>query len=282
MLSRMPAAVSTADPAAVERAVQSAYLELYPKADPGFVSRVFGWALECFAGGCPGYQAVDTRYHDVEHTLQGTLCMARLLRGRHLARAQPVLSHHVFQLGIVAILFHDSGYLKHENDHEGSGAKYTLIHVDRSADFAAELLGRKGYPKADIAAIQSMIRCTGVNASICRIPFPGLEERIAGCALATADYLGQMAAPDYIEKLPVLYNEFAEAARFSGETRLIAGFADAADLIRKTPAFWEKFVKPRLESEFMGLYKFLNDPYPDGPNEYLEAIEANLNKITGR
>lgn len=279
IIPAMEAAVSTADPAAVERAVQSIFLELFPRGDTGFVPRAFAWMLECFSGGCSGYQAVDTLYHDVEHTMQGTLCMARLLRGRHRANAAPVLSERVFQLGILAILLHDSGYLKRANDTNGTGAKYTATHVDRSADFAGELLMGHGYDAHDITAVQNMIRCTGVNASIAGIPFQTLEERIAGSALATADYLGQMAAADYVEKLPILYKEFAEAAQFSGEHRLINGFANEADLIRKTPAFWEKFVKPRLDTEFMGLYRFLSEPYPDGRNVYLERIETNIGRI---
>ncbi len=226
IIPAMDAAVSTAVPAAVERAVRSIFLELFPQGDTGFVPRAFAWMLECFSGGCSGYQAVDTLYHDVEHTMQGTLCMSRLLRGRHRAGAAPVLSERVFQLGILAILLHDSGYLKRANDANGTGAKYTATHVDRSADFAGELLTGQGYAAHDITAVQNMIRCTGVNASIAGIPFQTLEERIAGSALATADYLGQMAAADYVEKTALSsYKEFAEAAQFSGEHRLINGFA---------------------------------------------------------
>src|SRR5437773_1270041 len=104
--------VSTKDPAAVEGEVQSAYLTLFPKGDQAFVPRVFGWATECFTGKFDGYQAIDARYHDLEHTLQGTLCMARLLRGRHLVNEQPLLTQRMFQLGLLAMLLHDTGYLK--------------------------------------------------------------------------------------------------------------------------------------------------------------------------
>ena len=31
--------------------------------------------------------------------------------------------------------------------------------------------------------------------------------------------------------------------------------------------------------ELGGLYRFLSDPYPAGPNWYLERIEANMEKI---
>src|SRR6266446_5993836 len=138
-------AVSTKNPSAVEAEVQAAYQSMFPKGDRLFVPRVFGWALQCFAGEYRDYQAVDARYHDFEHTLQGTLCMVRLLRGRHLAGAQPILTPRLFQLGIIGILLHDTGYLKTRDDTEGTGAKYTVTHVNRSAEFAARLLGEKGF-----------------------------------------------------------------------------------------------------------------------------------------
>src|SRR5207237_2962864 len=72
------------DPVAVQVEVQAARVAMFPSGDALFVPLAFGWAIECFEGRYRDYQAVDARYHDFEHTLQGTLCMARLLRTRHL------------------------------------------------------------------------------------------------------------------------------------------------------------------------------------------------------
>jgi hypothetical protein len=206
--------------------------------------------------------------------------MARLLHARHRANAQPRLTERLFQLGIIGILLHDTGYLKQRDDTEGTGAKYTRTHVDRSAEFAARLLGEKGVPAGDIAAVQSMICCTGVDAKLQEIPFHGEPERMVGHALATADLLGQMAARDYVDKLPVLYAEYAEAARHEGgQAEFFASFKGPEDLVRRTPAFWSEFVCPKLQEELGGLHRFLNEPYPDGPNEYLLCIEANMKRI---
>ena len=272
--------VATKDPTVVEGHVQAAYLAMYPGGDLFFVPRVFGLAIECFTGHYADYQAVDARYHDFEHTLQGTLCMARLLHARQRANALPPLTERSFQLGIIGILLHDTGYLKKHDDTEGTGAKYTTTHVNRSADFAAQLLAGKGFSPADIAAVQSMIRCTGVDAVLSKIPFPGEPEKMLGHALATADFLGQMAADDYVDKLPILYAEFAEAARYDGgHTDFISKFRGAGDLVHRTPAFWYEFVLPKLDRDFGGLHRFLNEPYPDGPNEYVRRIEANIRRI---
>jgi hypothetical protein len=275
--------VATDDPSAVEVEVQAAYLGLFPTGDPLFVPRSFQWAIECFTGKYRDYQAVDASYHDFEHTLQGTLCMVRLLSARQAAAAQPALTEEMFQLGLLAILLHDTGYLKQRVDVEGTGAKYTITHVDRSAEFAANLLAQKGLPSRRIRSVQNMIRCTGVNANLAAIPFATELEKLVGFALATSDVLGQMAAEDYVQKLPILYSEFAEAVWFTGDkTHFVAGFSSAEDLINKTPAFWENLLENRLERDFEGLYRFLNDPYPDGPNYYVERIKANMERLKSR
>ncbi len=275
--------VVTNDPTAIEVEVQAACRAMFPQADPLFVPRVFGWAIECFTGSYQDYQAVDARYHDFEHTLRGTLCLARLLRGRHLAGAQPRFTQPMFQLGLLAMLLHDTGYLKKRDDTQGTGAKYTVTHVQRSAEFARDLLQEKGFNATDIKAVQHMIRCTGVNAALSVIPFQSELEQVAGWALGTADLLGQMAAEDYVDKLPILYAEFAEAAAYSKDrTHFIAMFSSAEDLMRKTPAFWENFVRLKLDRDFGGLHRFLNDPYPSGPNPYFERIEANIQRLCQR
>jgi hypothetical protein len=128
-----------------------------------------------------------------------------------------------------------------------------------------------------------MIQCSGVDANLEAIAFQSELERVLGCALGTADFLGQMAADDYIEKLPVLYEEFAEAAQYEPEkAQFFANFASAEDLIRDTPAFWEELVQAKLANEFGGLCRFLNDPYPSGPNEYLDRIQANIEALKSR
>jgi hypothetical protein len=272
--------VDTKDPTAVEVEVQTSYLSMFPKGDRYFVPRAFGWILECFTGNYKDYQGIDARYHDFEHTLQVTLCLTRLLRNRLRINGEPHLTQKMFELGLLAILMHDTGYLKKRGDNQGTGAKYTLIHVGRSADFAGQLMLEKGYPWEDVEQVQQMIRCTGVSVDLNAIPFTSDLVRAVGFALGTSDLLGQMAAPDYVDKLPTLYSEFEESARFNaGKGPAAAPFSSAEDLIRKTPSFWEKYVLPKIERDFQGEYRFLNDPYPDGPNEYLRKIETNIARV---
>jgi hypothetical protein len=272
--------VDTKDPAAVEREVQAVYLSLFPGGSPSFVATAFSWVKECFVGHYRDFQASDARYHDLEHTLQGTLCMVRVLQGRHRAGGRPAISQRGFELGLLAILLHDTGYLKKVEDAGGTGAKYTLTHVARSVHFAEQFLAEKGVAIAEIRSIQNMIRCTGVHVDLSRIPFQSEVEKIIGFALGTGDLLGQMSADDYIDKLPILYEEFEESAKFyEGKMVGTLTFASAADLIRRTPEFWDKFVLRKLDGDFWGLYKFLSEPYPHGPNVYLQKIAANIDRL---
>jgi hypothetical protein len=274
--------VDTRHPTEVEIEVAQLCHAMFPAGDRALVSRVFGWATTCFTGNYEGLQALDTKYHDYEHTLQVTLCLARLLQARHQAGAQPALSLPRFEQVLIAALFHDSGYLKTKYDTFGSGAKFTVVHVERGAEFAGMFLTEQGFPAPGIKAVQNMILCTNFMADLARIPFADEEERMAGLALATADLLGQMADPDYVDKLPRLFSEFREADYFKapgGAGTDTATFSSANDLMRKTPLFYEKVVKVKINRDYRGLYRYLNRPYPDGPNWYMEQIDANLKRI---
>jgi len=276
----MQPAIDTRQPELVEAEIRAAYLAMFPDAKPDFVKTIFQWAVNCFEGKYLDYQPIDALYHDLEHTLQGSLCMARLLRNRHGTNAQPRLTRRMFELGLLAILMHDTGYLKKRDDTEGTGAKYTLTHVDRSIQFAGQLMHSQDYPVEDILAVQNMIRCTGVNVKLDSIQFQNQLERVVGFCLGTSDLLGQMAAADYVDKLPILYSEFAEAASYN-EGKMKAGgfFASAQDLMQKTPLFWEKYVQQKIDHDFLGVFRFLNVPYLDDTNSYLERIDANIARL---
>ncbi len=265
----------TRSPAAIQAAITSIHGEMFSRGNRDFVARAFGWAVDAFAGKYRDYQPIDARYHDLEHTMQGTLCYAQILRGRQRVGATPVVPQRMFELGLLAILLHDTGYLKVRGDNEGTGAKYTLIHVSRSANFAQQLLPEKGFSTEDAGTVMRMIRCTGVNVKLDAIPFQGEVERTIGFCIGTADLVGQMAAADYVDKLPILFAEFAESACYSG-TKMM--FESPEHLLKMTPGFWEKYVRPKIEKDFQGVYRFLNEPYPDGPNAYLSHIEANIER----
>ncbi len=271
----------TSNPTIVQRHVESIFKELFPDAkNAAIIPDTFQWSNDYFSGQIENYLPIDLRYHNYEHTLQVASCMMYLLKGRNSVNAEPKLTETMFKLGLLAVLMHDTGYLKTKDDIQGTGAKYTLVHVDRSCIFAEKNLNMRGYSKSEIKSVQNMIRCTGVNVDIDKISFQSEIEKILGQILGTSDLLGQMSAENYTKKLPFLYLEFEESFRFSKKfTEVAKVYKNADDLMQNTHKFWARYVKRKIDNDFEKVYRFLNDPYPDGPNEYIENIEANINYL---
>ena len=274
--------VDTKNPSAVADAARQAFDRLFPGERPTLLDAAFHGVELLFAGKHPDYQAIDLRYHDFEHTLQATVCLTYLLEGAQRSGEVHPLSPRQYELAITSALLHDAGYLKSRADSGGTGAKYTLTHVLRSCAFAASYLPTLGATEPEIASVLSAINCTGPNNEISRLQFDHPVDCFIGCALATADLLGQMAAPDYPEKLEVLFGEFHESDNFVAMPRDRRRFKSPQDLLLKTPYFWTKVVRPRLEGDFKKVYRFLAAPYPDGPNAYLESIERNIATVRDR
>lgn len=271
--------VETKNPAAVAAFVAQKFAAIYPGADPRWLATILRDVESLFTGRHPDYQANDVRYHDFEHTLQATVCLTLLLEGRHLAQAEPRVGARMFELAVASTLLHDIGYLKLRSDTQGTGAKYTFCHVLRSCAFAASYLPTLGASELEIEAVLGAITCTGPTKKIGLLYFREPVERLIGCAVATADYLGQMAAADYPDELEILFEEFKESDDYIGLPPARRAFKSAEDLIERTPAFWKGFVRPKLERDFEGMYRFLARPAPDGANPYIDAVENNIAQL---
>lgn len=274
--------VDTKNPSAVAAFVAAKFSAMYPGASMQWITTILRDVAELFSGRHPDYQASDVRYHDFEHTLQATVCITLLLEGRHAAAVEPRINARLFELAVAGVLLHDVGYLKLRGDTVGTGAKYTYCHVLRSCAFAASYLPALGAADHEIEAVLGAINCTGPTKKIGQLYFRDPVDRLIGCALATSDYLGQMAAPDYPDELEILYHEFKESDDYLNLPASRRAFKSTEDLIERTPAFWRKLVLPKLEGDFQAVYRFLAHPYPAGPNAYMDAVEANIEKIRQR
>ncbi len=274
--------VDTKNPQAVAAFVSDRFAAMYPGASMKWIRTVMRDVDDLFSGRHPDYSANDVKYHDFEHTLQATVCITSLLEGRLMAGVEPPIDARMFELGVASVLLHDSGYLKLRSDTAGTGAKYTFCHVLRSCAFAASYLPTLGATDHEVEAVLGAINCTGPTKEISRLYFREPTERIIGCALATADFLGQMAADDYADELEILFHEFQESDDYINLPLARRAFKSVDDLIARTPQFWHAFVQPKLESDFQAVYRFLARPYPHGPNLYLEAVERNIAKIKRR
>jgi len=264
---------------AVAAFTRETYAELYEGATPTVLDVFFRDVEEMFAGNYLDYQKIDTPYHNFEHTLRVALCLVEILAGRQRAQVEPRLTPRQFELSVAAALLHDIGYLKLRADVDGTGAKYTYTHVLRSCALAAAYLPTRGASLEEIEMVLGAISCTNPNGGIRRINFQEPIGGIIACAVATADFLGQMSAPNYLAQLPLLFAEFEESDNFSGVPARDRMFATVDELIAKTPLFWKTSVLPKLENDLLGLYRFLATPYPEGNSRYLAAIDRNIEAI---
>jgi hypothetical protein len=256
----------------------------YSDGSTDFIESVFKDILDLYNGKRKGFQRADTRYHDVTHTLQTIPPFLEIIDGWNKAGNQPFISNAFFDLGVVAVLLHDAGYIKKDGDNLGTGAKFTFVHIQRSAEFAEQYLLERGIGRSQISSAQKAIRCTGILFGP-QVSFDSDEERIIGYALGTADLLGQMSSPDYVLNLPILYDEFVEAYNHEGAEKLqrmgIRVFESAEDLIKSTPFFYEHIALGRFKT-MHSVHNCINIRYEDRKNPYIEAIEANIKSIRTR
>jgi hypothetical protein len=262
--------VRTTDPAAVGAEVIRVARRLFPDAPAPALERAFIDAGRMYRGEHRDYQPCDTEYHDIQHVLEVTLAMARLMdgyqRGGHNGYA--ALSKDLFLVGVLAALFHDFGYLRRRNDYKHRhGAEYTLVHVSRGAAFLRSYARELGMGENMASAASTLVHFTGYERAVETIHLPDQRLRRVGLMLGTADIIAQMSDRCYLEKCrDRLYPEFVLGR--------LGGFASADDLVRKTPRFYEGACK-RLDAKLGKSYDYAARHF-DGPNLYLEAMRKNM------
>jgi len=269
-------------PSYIADKIRSFYESEYGVRDIGTTGAILDDIINLFNGNMKGFHRCDTGYHDLVHTLQVIPPFIEIITGWNKSGQLPKISKRYAEAGMIAVILHDTGYIKKEGDTDGTGAKYTFEHIKRSMDFASYYLPQKGIDQHLIAQIKNIICCTGVSINLDEIHFHSEEEKLMGYALGTADLLGQMSADDYVEKLPILYDEFKESYLFIGTETLAKNgvniFKNAEELMTSTRSFYENFVMNRFH--MMGsIYNYVTFNYNDMKNPYIEAIEKNIKKI---
>jgi len=271
--------VNTTDPAIVNSEVNRIFLELYPASSTEKIDRAFDDLTAMYRGSRPGYHACDTAYHDIQHVLDVTLAMARLIDGYERARigVEP-LDASMFRLGVITALFHDCGYIRTRDDREHkSGGELTLTHVSRGARFLRDYLPKIGMGEvADVAA--SLIHFTGYEIPVSDIRVPSLNHRLLGSLLGSADIIAQMSDRCYLEKCrDRLYPEFVAGG--IARKRLPDGgeevvYDSGEDLVRKTPRFYQGASR-RLDADLGGTHVYARNHF-GGQHLYMEELTKNI------
>lgn len=271
--------VNTTDLQDVYQTVGRIYQDLYQQDAPKNLNQAFTDLGRLYRGEYPGFHECETDYHDVQHVMDVTLAMARLLNGCVRSTSAETLNERLFRFGIITALYHDCGYIRHRKDtkHQ-NGAEYTTVHVSRGVRFLEEYLPKIGMSDFAQTAAHT-IHFTGYEIPVDKIRVPGPEFRLIGNLLGSADILAQMADRCYLEKCyDRLYPEFvrggiARKRHKDGSEEVL--FASAADLIFKTPRFYQGATK-RLKEDLGGCYNYIEEHF-SGQNLYFEELEKNIN-----
>ena len=277
--------INVEDPDQVRDAVLALFATRYPGADLAPLRQAFEDVKSLFRGTFPGYLPCDTLYHDLRHTLDMTLAMARLLDGhdRTHVEAERIGARRAM-LGVVVALLHDSGYLKRASEaHIENGAVFTKVHVSRSGDFLTRYLPQLGYAE-EAGAAAKLVHFTGYEMDIDDILLHDPKDRLLGCLVGTADLIGQMSDRLYLEKCrEFLYPEFVWghiARETLADGREIVRYASPDDLMLKTPGFYEYVARARIEKKLGGVDRYAEAHF-DGPSLYQTEIDRNMGFLKG-
>jgi hypothetical protein len=272
--------VKVSSPAAVRNEVRKIFEATWPGASFDQVWLAFYDFEKLFSGLMPGFEGCDTVYHDTQHSLDMSLCMARLLASHdQQSPERSKLGPEKATVGMIVALFHDSGYLRRSDDDSiMNGAEYTLWHITRSADFLRRYLPNIGMAST-LSAAAELVHFTGYEKDLDQINLDDPKDYLLGHMIGTADLLVQMADRCYLEKCrDRLYLEFvlagiAIADDDAGNKRVF--YQSGVDLLRQTPDFYRNIVMERLDNSFGKVYRQLDSLF-SGRNPYMECIERNI------
>ncbi|OQX06240.1 MAG: hypothetical protein BWK76_26490 [Desulfobulbaceae bacterium A2] len=257
------------------RELRHVYLMINPGLETSFIDLAFYDLRRLFSGQFPGYQASDTPYHDLRHTVSVALALVRLLHGRQVELGQ-TLTPLTLELAILSAFFHDTGLIRRrEEKGEGSGARFIIGHEDRSITLLRYYCSLHGRSDQEIEQCAQMIRCTNLGLDPCKLPFASEDTRLGGFMLGSADILAQMADRVYLEKLPHLYQEFQEGG--------VKGYESSQDMYRRTTKFAIQVLGQRLSECFDNVSGLMRGHFRtrwgvDG-DLYCEAISRSLDYV---
>jgi hypothetical protein len=270
--------INTTDPVCVKLEVIRIFRSLYSRNQAPILNQAFDDVVRLYRGQFPGYSRCDTEYHDLQHVMDVTLAMARLLDGYERSRGDgPAIGERLFQLGAICALYHDMGYIRRANDKKHlNGAEYTSIHVSRGGKFLRDYLPTIGMEDfAEVAG--SILHFTGYETPVAKIRVPDPIYKLIGSLLGSADIIAQMSDRCYLEKCrDRLYPEFVAGGITKKKTDNgeVVVFASPDDLIRKTPSFYQNASR-RLDEDLGGAYQFAQAHF-GGTNLYMEAVRQNI------
>jgi len=245
------------------------------------LARLFSDVADLYAGHWPTHEACAVPYHSFNHALDVSLAVARMISGWNKVETDRPFSEEHLHLGMAAALFHDAGYIKDKGDHEGSGGKFTLVHVSRSMTIARDYLVRQqDWKNEEAEVVAALISITDHPSAPDIEPlFTDPHHKNLARMLATADLVAQMADSSYLRRMDDLFAEFKEVYAFEKTESLSKKgtrvYRTVEEIKEGTISFYEHFVMPSLK-KLGRMDRYLTNFFADGRNPYQENITANL------
>jgi hypothetical protein len=268
-------------PSCVMDEVRNTIRMYIPDIDLTRVEKAHSDIVSLFEGKYPGFRACNIGYHDICHTMDVFIVIARLLHGMHIEGVRLVdfqgsvegvkIGRRDTILALISALMHDTGYIQRADDTEGTGGKYTQTHVARSIEFMREYFLLNGFSPEDADKAAQMIESTSLTADFRMMDYATAETKALAMMLFSSDLIGQMADKAYLEKLSALYDEFVE-----GKVEM---FSDEKDLMMQTTGF-VRTMRGKIEKELRNADKYLVNHFKARcrveRDLYHESIERNL------
>lgn len=268
-LSRL---VDMENPHDVLNEVENIVSTLYTDFDFEMVNRVFTDIVQLFGGEYPGYSHCQTQYHDLKHTTDTFLAMARLIHGAILKGE--ILTRDQVMLGLLCALMHDSGYIRSFDDEGSTNTHDVLTDIRRSISFMDRYLSDHGLSPEIFNHCSVILTCTDLSADITEIHFPSREIELLAKLLGTADLLGQMADRTYLEKLLFLFYEFRDGG--------VMGYDNELDLLKKTRDFYA-MIRQRITKDLSGVTEYMRHHFKArwdlDRDLYTEAVENHISYL---
>lgn len=243
----------------------------------------FTLAGRLFEGEHAGYLACDMPYHDLRHSLDTALVMARLVAGYQSEHglSSGALRPEFGLLGVLLGLLHDTGYIRKTSEGALCGPQLMAEHESRSVLFAGSYLRTTSL--VGHAGLASLILVTELASDPGQL-FDGYDRAsiTLGQMLGSADLLSQISDRWYPERCYYhLYPELVlgggdRVRTEDGREKLL--YRDALDLLSKTPKFYENVVCKRLDQDFQRTARYLAAHFA-GADPYADAIHANLGRF---
>lgn len=272
--------VNVSSPQSVRQAVVSLFSSLYPTSSLDPIWIAFHDFERIYGGFDADYHGIDTSYHDMQHSLDVSLALARLVAGFDASvPAKDRLGPDRATFALVAALFHDAGYLRHRlrDSNAANGAEFTRTHVTRSGLFLERYLPTIGLDEF-VPVVSRVVHFTGYEIPLEKIELDDPKDVIVGRLLGTADLVTQLADRCYLEKCrDRLYPEFVlGGVAFDDVPQGDIRYRSGRHLLAQTLTFYQTSVHLRLERGFHAAYRYFEPYFGDAHHPYLAFIRKNL------